>query len=165
MGFPRWLVWREGPHPSRQTSQGRGERNRRAPVQTTTRTAVVILIAPLVQHIPCLRQAQEQLPVPHPAACHPKLSTYPFSQGLPFLMQSVSTAARPSHCRISFAMNSGPLSPPMCSGAPRTANGYCSYITHRTRRTPQSAEVLPSSQFRYAALPAMIGRAIISGVS
>ncbi len=25
-------------------------------------------------------------PTTHPAACHPKLSTYPFSQGLPFLM-------------------------------------------------------------------------------
>ncbi len=49
-------------------------------------------------------------------------STYPFSQGLPGSMNSVSTFSAASQCRTSSAVNSGPLSERRCSGTPCITN-------------------------------------------
>ncbi len=46
----------------------------------------------------------------------------PFSHGLPGVTWSVFTPIRPSQCCTALAMNSGPLSDPMCPGGPRVTN-------------------------------------------
>ena len=48
-----------------------------------------------------------------------KLSTYPFSQGLPGVMKRVVAPTPWSHNRTALAVNSGPLSERRCSGTPR----------------------------------------------
>ena len=48
-----------------------------------------------------------------------KLSTYPFSQGLPGVMKRVVAPRGGSHNRTALAVNSGPLSERRCSGTPR----------------------------------------------
>ena len=55
-----------------------------------------------------------------------KLSLYPFSHGLPGWMKSVFTPTRPSQPWTTLAVNSGPLSERICSGARLTTNNSVS---------------------------------------